>query len=112
MREVAHTQDSHGYQNPRYDTPYNLAPARVGRWSCASWTIHGPVGKVGGSGGNGGGKGGGLIIKAVSSGTVAALCHCSKPSRQTSTSLAFETREKIAVKSAKDNGPTVLSPTA
>ena len=80
-----------------------------------SRNYHGSRGKAGGTGGSGGGKGGGgggLITKAASSGTVAALCHCSKPSRQTSTSLAFETRDKISVRSASDSGPTDLSPAA
>jgi len=97
------------------DATYPKTLVRLGLDDCT------PVGTINRSGGTAGGNGGtdadkgwsggGLITKTASSGTLPALCHCSKPARQTSTSLAFETRAKIAVRSAKENGPTVLSST-
>jgi hypothetical protein len=54
--------------------------------------------------------GGGLIMCAASSDTFSALTQPENPFRHTRTSLASETRDKTAVRSARDRGPTDLSP--
>ena len=64
-------------------------------------------GKRGGEIGNGGG-----FIKCGAARHVLALTQLENPSRHTRTFLAFETRDKMAVMSARYIGPTDLSPSA
>src|SRR5262249_55407120 len=57
-------------------------------------------------------SGGGVIKCGASSGRFLASIHVGNPSRQTRTLSAFETRDKIDIKSASEIGPTGLSPSA
>jgi len=56
--------------------------------------------------------GGGLIKEAESSFTSPAFSQPAAPLRQTSTSLAAETRDSIVVSSASVTGPTFFAPSA